>query len=119
MNINENLAKMPDKILHCLARTLQDEISCDCVKCLYCKYAPECLEDFKSKKYLFIDILNILERQTGVVIFLNPKQKPKEILNGSWLESYPDLLKKFTTKSFEEQQGILKDPSILQYMDNQ
>lgn len=119
MNINETLAKMPDKILHCLARTLQDEISGDCVKCLYCKYAFECLEEFKSGKYLFIDISNILERQTGVKIFLNPKQKPKEILRGSWIKNHPDLLKEFTTKSFEEQQGILKDPRTLRYKDNQ
>ena len=98
MNINEALAEMPDKILHCLARTLQDEISGDCVKCLYCKYAFECLEEFKSDKYLFIDILNILERQTGVKIFIDPEKRAKEILRSSWLESYPDLLKKFTDR---------------------
>jgi len=118
--LSETLSKLPDKVLHCLARTFQDEISGVCVKCLYCKYAPECAENGKkSGRWLFADILCSLAKSTGVMLFLKPENKSINILKGSWLENYPDLLKEFTSKSFEEQQDTLMDSDILQYVDNQ
>lgn len=109
---------MPDKILHCLARTLQDEIIGDCVKCLYCKYAPECRNEIINGTPLFVRLLRLLYKFTSVKIELNQETKAEDIVKGSWIEKYPDVLKELTNKSFDEQQDILRDSDILRYMDN-
>jgi len=119
MHESEELKKLPDKVLHCLARTFQDEVEGTCVGCLYCKYAFECLKEYKqSRDMLRFAILDKLKAYTSVDIFLNSKTKPINVLKGSWAEKYPDVLKMLTSKSFDEQQDILKDPDILQYADN-
>lgn len=120
MDVNEELKKLPDKMLHCLARIIQDEGTGGNVKCLYCKYAPECRDEFyKGRQALFINLLLELQRCTSVKIELSPKTKAKDILEGSWVEEKHDVLDILTKKSFEEQQDNLTNPGILQYLDNQ
>ena len=116
----QELTKLPDQVLHCIARTLQDEVAGDSVKCLYCKYAPECSVEVKeSNRLLATGILLELQAITSVDIYLNPETKERNILKGSWVEKYPDLMKMLTKKSFEEQQDILNSSYILKYLDSQ
>ena len=120
MEVEKEIRKLSDKVLHCLARIIQDELSGECVKCLYCKYALECTMEFKKSRYiLFMKLLHELEICTSVSIFLIPKTKTVAILKGSWAEKYPDVLNQLTSKSFEEQQDILKHLDILPYLDSQ
>lgn len=116
----EKLKEIPDKILHCIARIIQDEMSGTNVKCLYCKYAVECAKKFKeTEKIFFIDILHELESLTSIDIFLHQENLSIDILKGSWAEKYPDVLEELTNRSFDEQQDILRQSDILQYLDNQ
>lgn len=115
----EELKKLSDKFLHCLGRTIQDEYIGDNVKCLYCKYAIECAKEFqKTKKLLWIDIAHELETCTSVKIFLNHKTKTTDILKGSWLEGFPEMLNELTGKSLKEQMYILRSSRIKKYLDN-
>lgn len=117
--LKKEMDSLSDKILHCLARTFQDNMEGTCVGCLYCKYAFECSEEYKkSDDMLRFAILDKLKACTSVDIFLNPETKSVDILKGSWAEKYSDVLKMLTNKSFDEQQDILKDQDILQYADN-
>ena len=116
---HEELKKLPDKILHCLARRFQDGESGESVSCLYCMYAFECYKEYKeSGNVLFLDLMKELERCTSVDIFLH-RNKSLSILKGSWAEKYPDVHNMLTNKSFEEQLDSLMSPDILQYLDNQ
>lgn len=102
---------VPDKILHCLARIIQDEYTGEAVKCLYCIYAKECAEEYKTSKQLFFsDVILELQKRTSVKIFLDKKV---ELLEGSWIEQNEEMLKKFTNMSFEEQLDSLLNPNIL------
>lgn len=113
MDVQTELKKLPDKILHCLARTIQDGESGSNVKCLYCKYAPECSEEcIKSHSILLVELMKGLEECTSVDIFQHSTSQP-DFLKGSWAEKYPDVLKMLTSKSFEEQLDSLRDPDIL------
>lgn len=124
VNETEELKKLPDKILHCLARIIQDETIEyeDYVKCLYCKYAIECKNEFFNgidRTPLWIKLLRLLHEYTFVTLDLSQETKATDILKGSWIEKYPDVLKTFTNKSFDEQLDILKGPDILQYKDKE
>lgn len=113
------LKGLSDKILHCLARTIQDEMYGTNVRCMYCKYAIECSvawQKEKSKKLLFMEILRELGLYTGVNIFLQPESATKAILKGSWVEKYPDILKMLMEKSFEEQQDFMRYSDIIQQL---
>ena len=120
--MSENLITADEKVLHCLARLFQEQVipvNAD-TKCLYCKYAFECAEEFKqNRKILFFDIIHELERKTSVKIFLNPGTIQSDILHGSWIKENSDLLEKFTSMSFDEQLDSLKNPDILKYRHNQ
>ena len=119
MDVQTELKKLPDKILHCLARSIQ-EIECEsnkAVKCLYCKYAPECGKEFQGlHDMLFVKLIKELEECTSVDIFQHSTKQP-DFLKGSWAEKYPDVFKMLTNKSFEEQLDSLRDSDILQCLD--
>lgn len=119
MQEKENLLPVDDKVLHCLARIIQDGITDEGgVKCLYCKYAHECRERFIStRKILFMEIIDELEKRTSVSIYLSQEYKQRELLRGSWLEKYPDLLEKFKGMTFEEQKHALENEDVLKYSD--
>ena len=114
------MAELTDKELHCMARAQQSELLGKNVQCMYCKYAIQCLKEYKStNKAPFVKVWKKLEGLTGVKICLhNPETQQKDILVGSWIENCPELLEQFTNISFEEQQDILQSPDILQYMDS-
>ncbi len=102
-----------------MARVIQSGMIGRDVQCLYCKYSFDCAKKFKkTRKMLFVDILNRMKKTTGVNIFLDPGTKESDILSSSWIEKHPVLLKKFTSMSFEEQLDNLKNPDILRYADN-
>ena len=82
-----------EKDLHCLARLMQSEESVTNVKCLYCRYAIECKEDFmQNKKLPYMPVLIKLEQITGVNIFMSQESIQKEILAGSWIEKNPEQI---------------------------
>lgn len=112
--------QLTDKDLHCIARLLQSEYVGDGVQCLYCKYAFQCRETFfTTHEVPYQEVLKKLKSKTGVDISLvNPRTIQKDILDGSWIEKCSELLKKFTSSSFEEQQDILLNPDILRYKDS-
>ena len=115
--MKQNIIVADDKVLHCISRILQEGTVKNDTKCLYCKYAPECRNEFEATgNLLFFDILQELERKTSVIITLTPETIQKKILRGSWIEEHPDLLKKFTNMSFDEQQDNLRCPDILGYL---
>ena len=117
-SLEKELRKVPDKILHCLARTIQTESVGTHTKCLYCKYAPECAKEFHdSERLLSNDILNELVACTSVKIFMSEENKAEDMLKGSWAEKYPDVLNMLTSKSFDEQLDILMNKDILKYLD--
>ncbi len=106
-----------EKDLHCLARLMQSEESVTNVKCLYCRYAIECKEDFmQNKKLPYMPVLIKLEQITGVNIFMSQESIQKEILAGSWIEKNPELLKLFSSKSFAEQICFLRSHDIQKYV---
>ncbi len=109
--------ELTEKELHCLARIIQAEESSYDAKCLYCKYAFECKREFeRNGKVPFKPILKKIEQITGVNIFMSSETRTKEILSGSWIEDYPDLLECFRgMSSFEEQLEMLKSSDILKY----
>lgn len=109
--------ELTEKDLHCLARIIQSEESMHSVKCLYCRYAIECKEDFtQNKKLPYMPVLKKLEQITGVNIFMSQKTIQKEILAGSWIEKNPELLKLFSGMTFAEQICLLKSRDILKYV---
>ena len=117
--MKQNIIVADDKVLHCISRMLQEGTAGNDTKCLYCKYAPECRNEFETTgNLLFFDILQELERKTAVIITLTPETIQKKILRGSWIEEHTDLLKKFTNMSFDEQQDNLSCPDILGYLHN-
>lgn len=111
-----------DKTLHCIARMIQDFENGVCVKCLYCKYAHECVREFHEKnKVYFLEVMKNLQKKTGVVLLppeCGEKVEDKELfLKGSWVEGNTELLEKFTNMSYSEQLDILCSPDILKYED--
>ena len=115
----QDMITADDKVLHCIARMIQEGMSEDTTKCLYCKHAPECRCEFETTgNVLFIDILRELKEKTSVDITLEPETMQKNILHGSWLEDYPELLRQFTNMSFEEQLDNLRHPDILNHLHN-
>ena len=114
-----------DKDLHCLARKMQRELLDVEMDCLYCKYAVECSKDFKEKRLYHREIVmekvtKLLQEKTGVFFsHANKKLVATKLLDGSWIEKNPNLMKLFTSKSFEEQLDMLCSQDILQYTDNQ
>lgn len=118
-HMKKNKIIADEKVLHCISRMLQEGITGNTVKCLYCKYAPECRDEFeRTRDILFIEILEELRMRTGVEIGLEPGTMHKKILCGSWLENYPKLLEEFTNMSFDEQQDNLQHPDILKHLHN-
>lgn len=111
--------QLTEKDLHCMARALQSENLGNDIKCLYCKYAFQCCEEFDAtKKAPFLGMWDRLGKITGVKIRLcDPEDSPGDLLAGSWIESCPELSEQFTGLSFEEQLDILHSPDILQYRD--
>ena len=112
--------QLTDKDFHCIARLLQSKCIGDSVQCLYCKYAFRCREKFfTAHEVPYREVLKKLKNKTGVDVFLaNPRTMQKDILDGSWIVKCPELLQKFTSISFEEQQDILLNPDILRYKDS-
>ena len=77
---------LSDKDLHCIARMLQDMWSERDTRCLYCKYAFQCLEQHNTtQKIPFFETLEKLQGITGVKICLSSPgtmQKGKgEVMN--------------------------------------
>ncbi len=108
---------LTEKDLHCLARIIQSEESAYDAKCLYCKYAFECKEEFmQNKKAPYMPVIKKIEKITGVNIFMSQETVQREILAGSWLENYPDILERFTGMSFQEQLELLGSPDTLKYI---
>lgn len=106
--------QMTDKEMHCLSRIIQDTSMQESVKCLYCKYARECREAFEENKdILYVKLMKELEGETGVCLLVNPETKHKDIISGSWITEYPQLLNIFAKMSFEEQRGKLCNLDIL------
>ena len=64
-----------------------------------------------------MEIIDELEKRTSVRIYLFQEYKQRELLRGSWIEKYPDLLEKFKGMTFEEQKYALKNEDILKYSD--
>lgn len=116
----QEAVQLTEKDLHCIARLLQSKCVGDSVQCLYCKYAFQCREKFfAAHEVPYREVLKKLKNKTGVDVFLaNPRTMQKDILDGSWIEKCPELLQKFTSISFEEQQDILLNPDILRYKDS-
>ena len=115
----QDMIAVDDKVLHCISRIIQEGMSGHTTKCLYCKYAPECRHEFETTgNVLFIDILRELREKTSVDIALEPETMQKNILHGSWLEDYPELLREFTNMSFDEQPDNLRHPDILNHLHN-
>ena len=111
-----NGMELTEKEMHCIARLIQSGAVEDDVKCLYCRYAFECSEEYlQDKKLLFTSLIKKIEQGTGVNIFVDSETVHKEILAGSWIESRPELLERFTSMTFEEQLDSLKNPDILYY----
>lgn len=105
--IDRKQIELTEKDLHCLARLMQSEESITNVKCLYCRYAIECKEDFmQNKKLQHMTVLKKLEQITGVNIFMNQKTIQKEILAGSWIEKNPELLKLFPVCLLQNRYGF-------------
>lgn len=105
-----------DKILHCLARMIQDGEMGTNVKCLYCKYAFSCHEEFKrSGNILFVNIMQKLWELTGVMVCASLGSAHKDVLHGSWIREHPELSHQFTNISFAEQQDRLQNSDILKY----
>lgn len=117
--MDENSEKLTDRELHCLVRTIQDMLSEEGRKCLYCKYAFQCAERHKTTgKVKFLETWDKLQEMTGVKLrFLNPRTMSKDILAGSWIEKIPELYEKFSNMPLEEQLGTLQDKDILKYAD--
>ena len=113
MQDKENLLPVDDKVLHCLARIIQDGTTDEgSVKCLYCKYAHECRDRaISTGKVLFMEIIDELEKRTSVRIYF----KQEEPLRGSWIEKYPDLLERFKGMTFEEQKNALCTEDFSRY----
>lgn len=108
--------ELTEKDLHCLARIIQSEESAYDAKCLYCKYALDCKEEFmQNKKAPYMSALKKLGQITGVNVLMNQENIQKEILAGSWIENHPDLLERFMDMSFTEQLWILRSHDILKY----
>lgn len=100
--------EISDKTIHCIARTMQSGEN----SCLYCKYAFECRDAAISAHEA---ALSEIEKKTGIIIELSPRNAPIEILAGSWIEQVPELRDKFTSLSLLEQQDILMGPDTLKY----
>lgn len=63
-----------------------------------------------------MEIVHGLEKATGVGIFMTPGTSGEEILAGSWMEDYPELMEKLKCLSIEEQWGIILGSDILKDM---
>jgi hypothetical protein len=89
------------------------------VECLYCKYAFSCSDEFKKAHNVpFFKSLSKIEEITGVkVVSWDSDNLNRDILNGSWIQEYPELLEKFKNMSFEKQMEMLRNPDILKYKD--
>ena len=108
--------ELTEKELHCLARIIQSGESAYDTKCLYCRYALECMKEFyQNHKAPFMSVLKKIERITGVNIFMNQETRQKEILAGSWIENCPELLERFNGMSIHEQVVFLKSHDCLKY----
>lgn len=109
--------QLTDRDLHCIARFIQACFLNENVECLYCKYAFSCSDEFKkTHKVPFSERFSKIEEMTGVnVISWNSDNLSRIILNGSWIQEYPELLEKFKNMSFEEQMEMLRNPDILKY----
>ncbi len=117
----EDKRELTDKDLHCIARLFQHRIFSDKAKeCLYCKYALECNERAeKERKWYWVhDLSEKLEKMTGVKMRLRYNRAHKDVLAGSWLEAYPELLEAFGGMSVERQESALKKTEILAYARN-
>ena len=113
MQDKENLLPVDDKVLHCLARIIQDGTTDEeSVKCLYCKYAHECRDHaISTGKVLFMERTDEIDNRTSVSISI----KQEAPLRGSWLEKYPDLLERFKGMTFEEQKNALRTEDFSKY----
>ena len=113
-----------DKELHCMARTIQygnmetqSEMDSS-PQCLYCKYALECSKKSREHRELFVSrLMKKIIRITGVYIYAYPEANMSDMLHGSWIENYPELLEQIKELPFDEQLDILQNPDILRYMD--
>lgn len=112
-----------NKATHCIARMLLDAESGTNVKCLYCKYATECAEEFKNNRSVyFLNVMTEIRQKTGVCLpslkDLHSYQDKEKFLKGSWIEDDTELLKEFTKISFDEQLDKLQGPDILNHVDS-
>ena len=64
-----------------------------------------------------MEIIDELEKRTSVSIYLSQEYKQRELLRGSWIEKYPDLLERFKGMTFEEQKNALENEDVLKYSD--
>lgn len=112
----EHSMLLDEKELHCLARIIQSQELGESTECLYCKYAFECREEFeKQKAAQNIELLKRIKSITGVEVFLCQEDVQSQLLLGSWMEKYPELMGQLTKLSFKEQLDILRNPDILKY----
>lgn len=113
-NERSHLDGISDKVLHCLARVFQDMERGTCDKCLYCKYAMECRDEFLKDRYILCtDLVKELSFRTDVVTDpYDDKKLNEELLKGSWIEEYPELLETFRTMPYERQQEMLTDHKL-------
>lgn len=108
-----------EKAMHCIARMMQEMALDSSVKCLYCKFAFECAKEFgETGDIYFRKLMDELQEKTSVNLCPNPGTQQQELLRGSWIESRPELLKKFTNMSVEEQLDTLTNQDILSYSDS-
>jgi len=115
-----HLDGISDKTLHCLARILQDMERGTCDKCLYCKYAVECSDEFLKDRYiLFADLVEEISFRTGVVTAPRDGKLSEELLKGSWVEGHPKLLEAFRAMPYERQTEMLTDLEIQCWADGQ
>lgn len=108
--------------LHCIARHMQVGYGMQIGEhryispCFYCKHAFDCIEILESKKKLPVTAcFPKISKAIGVFPALEEGKEHVSILEGSWIEEYPELLEEFSHLSIGEQADRLKEPDILQY----
>lgn len=114
--MENKVVKMTDKDLHCVARTLQSLYRDAGISCLHCKYGLECGKRFREGEiYPFHETWDKLKKLTDVNIRLH--RESKDILDGSWIEHFPELYEEFLNLPIKEQEKRIHDLDILKYAD--
>ncbi len=112
--------------LHCIVRHIQLNRHKSASPCYYCKYAFECIkiiENIKEKQLPcaalpLVTVSHKIEEAIEISPFSMDEESEEyslEVLKGSWIANYPELLEKLKNVSIEEQVKILTALDITKY----